>query len=285
MLNYVLTPTWRTRFASLERALSEIDQRPALFDEAAWRWSTSEPVLAGLQAQYLFAKQGRLTEPQARALVRISRTDDPAAELAAWTLIYQFTSPIIGVARVVARGDQALTDSVETAIAELYLTIQRIDLEKNTGSVFFALSRLMHKAVLRPGEAMLLEQPTIAPYNDTASRERGDLHADDRSTDLIDWECTVDSLTDFLAEGLVDALGWNRETRYFARRHSRLRAFVARRVSEVATGEHASAAAIAAELGESPDMIKDLQAAVNKVWNGRGDGFVESVGALLGQAA
>lgn len=284
MLNYVHSPTWRTKFAALEQALGVVERKPTLFDTAVRRWSRSEPALAGLRASYLFEGPGRLSEPQARALIRAARSSDLDADLAAWTLIYQFVNPIIAVVETAEkRYGQPPGESVDTAIADLFTSIHRINLETNTASIFFALSRMMWKAVLRP-QARFLDHSTFVPYLGECDDSSHGLAADPE-TDLVDWECTIDSLTDFLADDLVDALGWSRENRYFARRQARLRAFVAYRVSEAATGEHASATAIAGRLGESTDMIKELQAAVNKVWASRADHYRASVAGLLGQAA
>jgi hypothetical protein len=94
-----LPARWRPYFADLGSALDVLKTRPCRYRRALERWATLEPLLDGLSVEAIFAAPGALSDPQARALIRTARSSDPYADLAAWTLIWQFSFTIIRIVR------------------------------------------------------------------------------------------------------------------------------------------------------------------------------------------
>ncbi len=317
-----LPPTWLPALIDLERALAPIARRPRPFDLAARRWATTEPVLAGLDATTVFTGFGALNDAQARALIRVARTDDPDAELAGWALVWQFAPGLIGVARREARavGSEGQRAAACTALAELWRQIKRIDLETNRASIFFALLARARRAAIpsvhgiTPADRLVWS--LVDPFDlgdgdgrpdeldaDTAGglghgsggavrvlrqlrdpvAEGRDLHLDE-----AEWHATLatlaGSLADQLTEALVADLGWNPDHPRFEGRRARLRAYLQERVAGADDGQCPTAAEIAEVIDAPFQSVRDLHKTVNRAFRHSPDRYRQTVLASIDHA-
>lgn len=298
-----LPESWRPALIDLERALEPVARRPRRFDLAARRWEASEPTLTGLAAATTFAEPGALSEAQARALIRVSRTADPDAEWAGWALIWQFAPGIMSIVRHEARvgGSEGGRAAACTAVAELWRQIQRIDLETNRASIFYALLARARRAVVPSVHGItaadrlvwsLVDPAELSGHDDEVNgtkraagegrssnplgpsrvlRQLWDPATDgaDQAIEEAEWGATLEALGDDLADtltaDLVADLGWNRDHVHFPRRQARLRAYMQQRIANADLGHAPTAAEIANGIDAPFQSVRDLHKSVNRV--------------------
>lgn len=301
-----LPESWRPALIDLERALAPVVRRPRRFDMAAERWAADEPPLGGLTAAGTFAEPGALTEAQARALIRVSRTDDPDAEWAGWALIWQFAPGVMSIVRHEARvgGSEGGRAAACTAVAELWRQIQRIDLDTNRASIFYALLARARRAVVPSVHGItaadrlvwsLVDPAELSGHDDETTstgraagegrssnpngpirvlRQLWDAAADgsDQAIEEAEWGATLATLggdlADRLTADLVADLGWNRDHAQFPRRQARLRAYVQQRIAGAELGHAPTAAEIANGIDAPFQSVRDLHKSVNRVLRG-----------------
>jgi hypothetical protein len=265
-----LPARWRPHFADTGRALAPVDHNPHRYNRAVARWAGSEPSLCGLRAETVFAEpHGGLSECQARAMIRIARSDDQEAELAGWSLVWQFGLAIIGMAsrERLLPGSQGPRAAVCTATAEIWRLISHINLETNQASIFYAITTKARRAVLPcthwiseiDRHTVPVENPDEASLNSKRVQCCDPVELDD-----VDWLLTTERLTAPLVAAVVERCQWDQQTRYFEPRCDRLRAFIAWRLDELTTGEHRSLPDIAAELDQSIGSVKNLQICLHR---------------------
>jgi hypothetical protein len=274
-------------------------RRPGRSRLAIRRWGHLEPPLRGLELEDVFSRPGALSDEQARALIRITRSTNSDGELAGWMLVWQFSWAMLGIARQERRlpGSDGPRAAVCTAMAELWRQIRTIDLDTNRASIFYALVTKARRAVIPSVHSITPADRVIRSVTDPAEFHTGELpipggadgwlREDRGEADLTDtdWAVVVNQVADSFADDLVDDLGWLRTSRYFPRRRALLRAFVACRAGEARTGEHRSATVIAEMLGVPRAAMKDIQADVNRVLRQHPERYQQALGDAVGTIA
>ncbi len=302
VLNQV-PPRWRRYFNDVLVAVRPIVAQPLQLRSTLERWADTEPVLAPVRTTQLFAHPGSLTDPQLRALIRISRSHDPAAETATWAVICQLLPAVVAAARSEAFsiiGSDGPQAAVNTAIGDLWRHIHHIDLETNKASIFFALShKVRHTArSTGPGHRSTYQlicslvdpnrftadpndeyNPSVLP---TSNRPRtswldpdptGGTHAFETAEWRIDADALIDHLTEFLANDMASALSWNPNSAAYPCQRQRLAAYLRTRIEAAAAGSPTTAIEIAAEMGASYHTIRDLQKRVTRLLHHNADRY------------
>jgi hypothetical protein len=275
-----LPTNWRPHFIDIGRALAPVDHYPNRYNRAIAHWAGTEPSLLGLRAETVFAEpRGGLTEAQARAMIRVARTTEPHAELAGWSVVWQFGIAIIGMARRQQHlpGNDGPRAAVCTATAEIWRLVQHIDLDANKASIFRAIASKARRAVIPQIHWIATIDRRTTLVDDP---ERAALHSFDRpggdglsSYEAVEWRLLTEQLVDPIVDEVVDRCRWDRHTRYFDARVRRLRTLVLWRIHESSTGEHQPLQAIAAELGDSLGAVKATQAALSHTMRDRSDHY------------
>ncbi|MGF1600099.1 MAG: hypothetical protein ACFCVK_24880 [Acidimicrobiales bacterium] len=308
-------PRWRRYFDDVLVAIRPVVSQPIHLRSALQRWADLEPVLVDVDVSQLFERPGQLTDPQVRALIRISRASEADAEAATWAVICQLLPAVAAAARAEVfsgTGSEGPRAAVNTAVAELWCHIQRINLDTNRASIFFALSsRVRHAArAAGPGRksTYLLARSLVDPSRFTTDgdddrpapilpmRNRPptswldpDPTWGNRPIEAAEWrtdvEGMVDHLTQFLTDDLIRAFDWDPHSCSFEIRRRRLADYLRARISAAATGTPITAAEIATEMGASYHTIRDLQKHVTRALHDNADRYRPHVLATLGAPA
>jgi hypothetical protein len=198
---------------------------------------------------------------------------------------------------------------------------QRIDLDTNRASIFFALLARARRAAIPPVHGITPADRLVWSLVDPADLDNGDGQPDrldpdqydaraqapagalrvlrqlrdpmteghDKLLDEAEWDATLGALigrrADQLTEDLVVDLGWNPDHPRFRRRRARLRAYLQERIAGADVGQCLTAAEIAEVIDAPFQSVRDLHKTVNRAFRHNLDRYLQTVVASISDTA